>query len=118
MRRANSEKTEEISLLTYRKYFFFSASFSSARIIGRSDYIIERIFKRNGRSSHEICSRVRKDINIVKKFWRNSRVDFSCARIERNLKTDVKGSRAGTSAAFFLRNLAALFGPIALEAIF
>jgi hypothetical protein len=123
VRGADSGGTGGIFSLTYRKYFFSSAFFfsafsSSARIIGRDSRVTERIFKGNGRSSYKAYSRVRRGTNTIKGFWRNSRADFSCARIERNLETDIKDSGAGISATFFLRGLAALFSSIILGAIF
>jgi hypothetical protein len=118
MRKINSGKAGRISLLAYKKYFFFFVSFFFARIIGRDDRIIKKILRRNDRLFYKICSRVRRDINIVKGFWRSSRADFSYARIERNLGIDIEDSKAGISAAFFLRSLAALFDFVILEVIF
>lgn len=94
-------------------------------MVGRDGYITAGVFLKNGRSFHEVCSRVRRGIKAVIRFWRSSRVDFACARMERNLGAGVKDSGrdvfAVTPVSFFLRDLRdleILIGPITLKAVF
>jgi hypothetical protein len=91
-------------------------------MVGRGDCVTAGVFSGNDRSLHEACSRVRRGIKAVIGFWRSSRADFACARMERNLGTGVGGLGGGAPAAapvpFFLRDLEALIGPVVSEAVF
>jgi hypothetical protein len=103
----------------------FSSSSFSVRMVGRGGYVTAGVFSGNGRSFHEVCSRVRRGIRAVIGSWRSSRADFACARMERNLGAGVGGlgrdAPAAVPAPFFLRDLRgleALIGPVASEAVF
>jgi hypothetical protein len=94
-------------------------------MVGRGGYVIAGVSLGNGRSFYEACSRVRRGIKAIIGSWRSSRVDFACARMERNLGAGVGDLRrdvpAAVPAPFFLRDLRgleALIGPVILEVVF
>jgi hypothetical protein len=76
--------------------FFFSNCASGGTPLGK------------GRSFYEACGLTRRGINAVRRFWRISRADLSCDRIERNLGGGVGGSGRALEAfvCFFLRSAA------------